>query len=135
MFCFPSKNIKPGILAAYVRNDQYHEPSKFTRIPRKDAIGTWIFLVDSRKLDTSNFVNESNPINTKSVKPTKTETCIYASIIDWRITLPNSFVWKANDNIKIPKNAFFKSLASLAKIIFFLSISDVINAFIKCIYS
>ena len=38
----------------------------------------------------SNFVKESKPMNTISVKPTKTDTARYASTIDSRIIFPNS---------------------------------------------
>ena len=58
--------------------------------PRKEAIGTCNFFVLSKKEPISNLVRESKPMNTISVKPTKTDTARYALTIDSRITSPKS---------------------------------------------
>ena len=42
--------------------------------PKKAAIPTWNFCVLDKKFFTSNFVKLSNPIKTKRVNPTKTDT-------------------------------------------------------------
>ena len=44
--------------------------------PKKAAIPTWNFCVLDKKFFTSNFVKLSNPIKTKRVNPTKTDTWI-----------------------------------------------------------